>query len=435
MQDKKKIVLLGLALAMLACVAFGGHSTLAQGPNRAGLVVDYGGSVGTYCVEFGEPELSGYDLLRRAGLSVGASFGSGMGAGICKIGDVGCGPENCFCGFPPNYWSYWHLRGGQWEYSLGGASSYRIHNGEVDAWRWGPGDPPAVVPFDRICAPPTNTPLPPTATPILTDTPVPPTNTPIPTDTPVPPTATPAPTDTLVPPTNTPLPTNAPLSATNTPTNTARPTNTWVPPTNTKAPTSIALAPTRTAIPATSTPVPTDTPVLTDTPIPTDTPVPPTSTSLPTATTALPTNSPSPIVVAPSTNTPSPTLTEQPTDTATPSSTTPPEKTATVIVMAQLGDGTQAAPTLERASTRVVGATATPTTVGTTGAATATGKDPSAISSALETKGEAAGAPPEDDSSFVQPSNTLQSLVGYMSFFALVTALVGGLRYLRRAHR
>jgi LysM repeat protein len=77
---------------------------------------------------------------------------------------------------------------------------------------------------------PTETPLPPTATPgaegTPTDTPIPPTATPVsdpPTDTPIPPTATPVidpPTDTPIPPTATPVsdpPTNTPIPPTATP--------------------------------------------------------------------------------------------------------------------------------------------------------------------------------------------------------------------------
>ncbi|MCA9908791.1 MAG: hypothetical protein KC519_09095, partial [Anaerolineae bacterium] len=98
---------------------------------------------------------------------------------------------------------------------------------------------------------PTNTPVPPTSTPVpATNTPVPPTSTPVPgTNTPVPPTNTPVPgTNTPVPPTNTPVPpTNTPVPGTNTP---VPPTNTPVPATNTPVP------PTSTPIPATNTPVP-----------------------------------------------------------------------------------------------------------------------------------------------------------------------------------
>ncbi len=86
-----------------------------------------------------------------------------------------------------------------------------------------------------FCVVPTNTPKPPTNTPIpSTSTPKPPTNTPVP------------PTNTLVPPTNTPVP----------------PTNTLVPPTNTPIPPTATLVP------------PTDTPYLTNTPVPTDTSIP-----------------------------------------------------------------------------------------------------------------------------------------------------------------
>lgn len=85
--------------------------------------------------------------------------------------------------------------------------------------------PPTATPL-----PPTDTPVPPTATPLApTDTPVPPTDTPIgPSATPEPPTATPEPpTDTPVPPTSTPEPpsptplppTATPLPPTPTPTN------------------------------------------------------------------------------------------------------------------------------------------------------------------------------------------------------------------------
>ena len=144
----------------------------------------------------------------------------------------------------------------------------------------------------------TNTPLPPTSTPLPptpTNTPLPPTSTPLPptpTNTPLPPTSTPlppTPTNTPLPPTNTPLPptpTNTPLPPTNTPlpptaTNTPLPaTSTPLPPTATNTPlppTSTPLPPTatNTPLPPTSTPLP---------PTPTNTPLPPTATNTPVAT-------------------------------------------------------------------------------------------------------------------------------------------------------
>ncbi|MCH8066709.1 MAG: hypothetical protein IIC90_12940, partial [Chloroflexi bacterium] len=108
-------------------------------------------------------------------------------------------------------------------------------------------------------ATPTNTPVPPTATPIATATA---TATATPTNTPVPPTATPTATATATAtatPTNTPVPPTATPTATATATATATPTNTPVPPTATFTPTPV---------PPTDTPTPTPTTGIVSTPAP-----------------------------------------------------------------------------------------------------------------------------------------------------------------------
>jgi hypothetical protein len=190
-----------LALVLLAVISSGLPDVQAQSGNRAGLVVRFGdGSLVTRCIEFSESEISGYDLLTRAGLNVVAAFDSGMGAAICAIEGTGCPVESCLTCATPKYWSYWHLADGSWTYSQGGSSIYKVRNGAVEGWAWGNGDPPPATALDQICAPPpTDTPSPPT------DTPIPPTDTPLPpTDIPAPPTATPtpsAPTATSPPPT------------------------------------------------------------------------------------------------------------------------------------------------------------------------------------------------------------------------------------------
>lgn len=165
-------------------------TTAAQEPNRVGLVIDFGdGSVMTRCITFSESEITGYEVLSRAGLSLVTYFDAGLGAGICKIEDQGCPKSSCMTCDAPNYWSYWHLNGNSWAYSQRGASSHVVQDGDVEGWRWGTGDPPSRVAFNQICAPPA------TDTPQPTSTPVPPTSTPIPpTNTPVPPTDTPPPT-------------------------------------------------------------------------------------------------------------------------------------------------------------------------------------------------------------------------------------------------
>ena len=201
MKHRTRVICLVLiALLTLPVLGTGWLAARAQGANRVGLIVKHGdGSVITRCVAFDEPEISGYDVLVRAGLSVVVSGFSGVGAATCSIDGEGCSAGNCFCqcqGNPCIYWAYYHLAGGQWQYSGLGASSHTVHSGDVEGWAWGEGRigaggvQPPVIPFDQICAPPptdtsapTGTPMPPTATP----TPEPPTATPIP------PTATPTP--------------------------------------------------------------------------------------------------------------------------------------------------------------------------------------------------------------------------------------------------
>ncbi len=154
----------------------------AQSPNQAALVIRYGdGQVATHCVTFTEPQITGYDVLVRAGLDVTIDAG-GMGAAVCAIQGTGCPATNCFCqcqGAECQYWSYWHQVDGIWQYSPGGASIYPVTHGAIEGWSWGPGSvteaiaPPAVS-FDAVCnapaatataAPPTPTLLPPTPTP------------------------------------------------------------------------------------------------------------------------------------------------------------------------------------------------------------------------------------------------------------------------------
>jgi hypothetical protein len=181
-------------------------------------------------------------LLRYSNLNVIVDPSSGFGEAICKISDGphgdGCDYplDDCFCqcqGVDCVYWAYYHLENNAWEYSGQGASTYRVRDGDVEGWAWGPGSygggpsdtEPPIIPFDQICIVDTPTPLP-TETPVaetptatFTASPTP-TITPTPTVTPTPTatvTATPVPTATL-PPTLTPtLPPGVTPSATPTP--------------------------------------------------------------------------------------------------------------------------------------------------------------------------------------------------------------------------
>jgi hypothetical protein len=289
----KRLLILVLPLLVLL------HPAQIQGQtaNRAGVVVRFSdGRVQTSCVAFNSESISGLDLLQRTGLDVIAQ-NSGGSAAVCKIGADGCAfpAEPCFCKFgggqQGQYWAYWRLGGGAWQYSAQGASSRRVTNGDVDGWAWGSGSVqsgalPPVISFEQICP---AAPVEPTSPPRPTAQPTPqptarPTQRPAPRPTARPsirptarpsirptarpsirPTARPsvrpsaaptapilaeAPTNTPQPPTATALPTNSPTIV---PTTTTLPTNspTIVPTTTAAAtPTDAALSPTVISDPA-----------------------------------------------------------------------------------------------------------------------------------------------------------------------------------------
>lgn len=132
----------------------------AQEQNRAALVVRYeDGRVETRCVPFDEEQVTGYDLLNRAGLAVEAQI-VGMGATVCRLNDQGCPQSDCFCHCPGGsdclYWSYWTQAEGAWQYASIGPSLRQVSDGMVEGWSWGPGSltdaiPPPDLTFDEIC--------------------------------------------------------------------------------------------------------------------------------------------------------------------------------------------------------------------------------------------------------------------------------------------
>ena len=147
---------------------------LAQGaPHRAGLIVRFGdGNVITRCVTFNEPNITGLELLQRAGLSIRVDTNSSIGAGVCKINSQGCDAgRSCFCqceGSTCAYWQYFYLQGGAWKYSNLGASVRQVSDGAVEGWSWGNNVAPPVMTLDQICAASTSVP---TFAPVASSTP------------------------------------------------------------------------------------------------------------------------------------------------------------------------------------------------------------------------------------------------------------------------
>jgi hypothetical protein len=192
--------------------------TLAAEENRVAVVVSFGGgNVTSHCVSFTEPEISGFDALQRSGLSLLVDD-QAAGSAVCSIDGTGCPPGDCFCqcrgGGNCVYWSYWHWLNDAWAYSAGGSSVYRVRDGDIEGWAWGPGSvteavPPPVVRFEDVCL--SDEPATATVTPSVTPTR-------LILASPVPATETPGATATSGPTTAATVATSAPMTATPQPT-------------------------------------------------------------------------------------------------------------------------------------------------------------------------------------------------------------------------
>jgi hypothetical protein len=144
-----------------------GVAGLARADGEAGLVIDDGDSVRTFCVAFEGESISGEQLLRAAGLSFD-QFG-GSARVVCSIDGLGCNDassfDGCFCQCRSGagsctYWAFFIQRhGGSWQYSTLGFNLAQARDGDLHAWRWGPGGgqsapPPAATTFEQVCGHP-----------------------------------------------------------------------------------------------------------------------------------------------------------------------------------------------------------------------------------------------------------------------------------------
>lgn len=151
-----------IALVLIALLLLLPSASRGQGGGRAGLVVRYGdGTIRTSCVQFNGDSISGLELLERGGVDVIAQT-SGNNAAVCKIGGDGCDypAETCFCktgaGGSGEYWAFWRLVDGAWQYSVQGAGVARVRDGDVNGWAWGAGSvergaEPPLQTFAQIC--------------------------------------------------------------------------------------------------------------------------------------------------------------------------------------------------------------------------------------------------------------------------------------------
>jgi hypothetical protein len=128
-----------------------GRSIVGEGEREAGLVIDDGEQVRTFCVRFDEDELDGEELMLRTDLELEVARFGALGAAVCAIDGVGCPAADCHC--TAAYWSYWQGSDAvAWSSSPVGASSRTVRDGDRDARVWGDGrrGPPALS-TEEIC--------------------------------------------------------------------------------------------------------------------------------------------------------------------------------------------------------------------------------------------------------------------------------------------
>ena len=145
---------LALALMVLLAISAPTGRSAAQSSrlNSAGLVIKHGnGTVLYFLVQFSEPEITGTQLLERAGVSIDETPYAGIGQAICRIDGEGCPSTDCFCksfANPAVYWRY-HKLGpdGNWVFLPSGPDARQVHDGDVDGWSWSSkdGDLPSVT--------------------------------------------------------------------------------------------------------------------------------------------------------------------------------------------------------------------------------------------------------------------------------------------------
>ncbi|MGE0598348.1 MAG: hypothetical protein AB7J35_00805 [Dehalococcoidia bacterium] len=155
-----------MAKAVLSlCAIFGALFvvTVAHADGEAGVVIQDGDAVKTYCIAFSGDGITGDQLLKAAGQTFDA-YGGGSGLAVCSISGKGCDDassfSSCFCqcqGGSCTYWAFFtRSYGKNWVYSALAFNLLKAKDGDVHGWKWGQGGPnsapaPQDVTFEQIC--------------------------------------------------------------------------------------------------------------------------------------------------------------------------------------------------------------------------------------------------------------------------------------------
>ncbi len=130
---------------------------VADGPNRAVVVADSGTGVIVRGIEFEVDSVSGLEALELAGLSPVIQGFQGEGGAVCAVAGVGCPSDgSCLtCDARGYYWAYHRAAAGSggFTYSRVGAGATRVHDGDVEGWKWGTGAAPPYHSFASVFPP------------------------------------------------------------------------------------------------------------------------------------------------------------------------------------------------------------------------------------------------------------------------------------------
>lgn len=149
--------------AVAAALAVMAATGAVRADGEAGLVVQDGDVVRSYCIPFTGDGITGQQMLTAVGLTAG-TFGGGSGLAVCSIGQRGCLDASsfatCFCqcqGGDCTYWAFFTRQYQKnWVYSSLAFNLVRAKDGDVHGWKWGTGGPnnapaPQDLTFEQVC--------------------------------------------------------------------------------------------------------------------------------------------------------------------------------------------------------------------------------------------------------------------------------------------
>jgi hypothetical protein len=143
------------AVLAIAALAPGGTPAGAAATHHAAVVVDTGSDTHKVVITFNEDSITGIDALSRAGADPVVYSYAGQGGAVCRLYGVGrdAGP-NCLGGQDGDnrYWAYFRAPAGSssFTYSSEGAGTTRVHDGDVEGWRFGTGQAPQFVSLQSL---------------------------------------------------------------------------------------------------------------------------------------------------------------------------------------------------------------------------------------------------------------------------------------------